>query len=227
VVTKVPALRPAVPTLGAVDGSVLAVLLGQVAAGVPAAFDELYAGTVGTVLRVTQAVLVDRSQAEEVTQEVFLEIWRQAGRFDPARGSAAAWIWRIAHARAVDRVRRAQSVRNTDQRYAQHHFERDIDSVVDQVLRDCDITALRAALPALTDLQLQAMQLTYFTGHTHLQASALLGIPVATYKSRVMAALKALRRCHPSRPAPEPEIGSHCRSPGEATATATPSADGA
>jgi RNA polymerase sigma-70 factor (ECF subfamily) len=182
-----------------VDGSVLAVLLGQVAAGVPSAFDELYAATVGTVLRVTQAVLVDRSQAEEVTQEVFLEIWRRAGSFDPARGSAASWIWRLAHARAVDRVRRAQSVRNTDQRYAQRHFERDIDSVVDQVLRDCDVTALRAALPALTDLQLQAMQLTYFAGHTHLQASALLGIPVATYKSRVLAALVTLRRLHPSR----------------------------
>lgn len=54
--------------------------------------------------------------------------------------------------------------------------------VVDQVLRDCDITALHAALPALTSLQRQAMQLTYFAGHTHLQASALLGIPVATFK---------------------------------------------
>ena len=193
-----PSGRP-VSALGAADGSALAVLLGQVAAGAPSAFDQLYAATVGTVLRVTQAVLLDRSHAEEVTQEVFLEIWRRAERFDPARGSAAAWIWRIAHARAVDRVRRAQSVRNTDQRYAQRHFERDIDSVVDQVLRDCDCTALHAALPALTDLQLQAMQLTYFAGHTHRQASALLGIPVATYKSRVVAALATLRRYHPSR----------------------------
>ena len=198
VALKVPPGRPAVPAPGAVDGSVLAVLLGQVAAGVPPAFDELYAATVGTVLRVTHAVLLDRSQAEEVTQEVFLEIWRRAGKFDPARGSAASWIRRIAHARAVDRVRHAQSVHHTEQRYAQHHFERDIDSVTDQVLREFDITALRAALPALTALQLQAMLLTYFAGHTHLQASTLLGIPLATFKSRVLAALVALRAHTPA-----------------------------
>jgi len=196
-VIDVPPGPSAIPVPGAVDGSVLAELLGQVAAGVLSAFDQLYAATFGTVMRVTQAVLLDHSQAEEVTREVFLVIWRRAEQFDPARGSAASWIWRIAHARAVDRVRHAQSVRINDQRYVQHQFERNIDSVVDQVLRNCDITALRASLPGLTALQLQAMMLTYFAGHTHLQASALLEIPLATLKSRVLNALVALRRSHP------------------------------
>lgn len=161
----------------AAEGAGLPALLGRVAAGESAAFDQLYAATSGGVLRITLAIVRDRSQAEEVTQEVFLEIWRRAGTFNPQRGCAAPWIWQIAHARAVDRVRHAQSVRATDQRYAQHHFERDVDSVVERVLRNCDISALHTALPALTPLQLQAMLLTYFAGHTNLQASHLLGIP--------------------------------------------------
>lgn len=179
------------------DDSIWARLLDQVAAGESAAFDELYAAAFGTVLRITHGVLLDRSQAEEVTQEVFLEVWRRAEQFDAAKGRAASWIWRIAHARAVDRVRHAQSIRVNDQRYAQLHFERDIDSVVDQALRNSDIDGLLAVLPALTDLQQQAMLMTYFAGHTQVQASALLGIPVATLKSRVLGALVALRRAHP------------------------------
>ena len=193
----VPAGAPLVTTPMVSDRSVLAGLLTQVAAGDSAAFDELYVSTFRTVLRISRSVVLDHSQAEEITQEVFLEIWRHACRFDPKRGSATSWIWRIAHARAVDRVRHAQSVRINDQRYAQKHFERDVDSVVDQVLRNSDITALYAVLPKLTALQLQAMLLTYYAGHTNLQASALLGIPLATLKSRILEALVALRRSHP------------------------------
>lgn len=188
---------PSTPERSAADGSVLAKLLVQVAAGEAPAFDKLYAATLGVVLRTTGAVLLDRSQAEEVTQEVFLEIWRQAGKFNPEQGSASSWIWRLAHSRAVDRVRHAQSVRANDDRYAQHQFERDVDSVVEVVLRNADITALTAALCQITELQQQAMLLTYFSDHTHVQASDLLGIPLATYKSRILAALAALRRAHP------------------------------
>ena len=182
----------------AVHGSEWAALLRRVAVGEKPAFDQLYAASLGTVLRITQAVLRDRSQAEEVTQEVFLQIWRQAGNFDPARGSAASWIWRLAHARAVDRVRSSQAIRTNDHRYAHQQFERDVDSVVEVVLRNADITALTAALAQLTTLQQQAMLLTYFGDHTRLQASDLLGIPVATLKSRVLSGLVALRRAHPS-----------------------------
>lgn len=188
---------PAVRGAGAVDGSALARLLGRVAVGEPSAFDELYAATFTTVLRITQAVLLDHSHAEEVTQEVFLQIWQDAGKFNPAKGNASSWIWRTAHSRAVDRVRHAQSARINDHRYAQHHFQRDVDSVTEQALRNSDTAALRACLTALTALQLQAMLLTYYAGHTNLQASTLLGIPVATLKSRILAALMALRRAHP------------------------------
>lgn len=194
---QVPPGPPRTSVRSAVNGPMLAELLVQVAAGEKPAFDKLYAATLRTVQRTTEAVLRDRSQAEEVTQEVFLEIWRHAEKFDPAQGSAASWIWRLAHARAVDRVRHAQTVRANDYRYAQHQFERDVDSVVEAVLRNADIAALTAALSQITALQQQAMLLTYFADHTHLQASDLLGIPVATYKSRILAALAALRRQHP------------------------------
>ena len=192
-----PAGLPSRPIRSGVHGSELAALLGRVAAGEKLAFDQLYGASHGTVLGITQAILRDRSQAEEVTQEVFLQIWRQAGNFDPARGSAASWIWRVAHARAVDRVRGSQAIRANDNRYAQHEYERDVDSVVEVVLRNADITALTAALSELSVLQQQAILLTYFGDHTRVQASDLLGIPVATLKSRILSGLTALRRAHP------------------------------
>lgn len=77
----------------------LTALLAQVAGEIPAAFEDLYLLTQGTVLRITCAILRDRAQAEEVTQEVFLQIWAHASRFDASKGSAASWIWRIAHGR--------------------------------------------------------------------------------------------------------------------------------
>jgi len=98
---------------------------------------------------------------------------------------------------AVDRVRHAQSVRAHDDRYAQLHFQRDADTVADVALRHSDFTALHEALGHLTSLQRQAMLLIYFAGHTHLQASHLLGIPLGTFKSRILAGLVALRRVHP------------------------------
>lgn len=175
----------------------LTALLAKVADEIPTAFEDLYLLTQATVLRTTYAILRDRAQAEEVTQEVFLQIWAHAARFDASKGTAASWIWRIAHSRAVDRVRHAQSVRAHDDRYAQLHYQPELDTVADVALRHSDFTALHNALDHLTSLQRQAMLLIYFAGHTHQQASHLLGIPLGTFKSRILAGLVALRRVHP------------------------------
>lgn len=180
------------------DASPLAQLLQRIQNSEPSAFDELYCTTFPIVFRIADAVLRDRSQAEEVTQEVFVEIWRRADQFDPTKGSAMSWIWRVAHARAVDRVRHAQSARTNDHRYAQQEFDRDIDSVTDTVLRNADVAAIQEALNRLTPLQRQALTMIYFAGHTNLYASALLGIPLPTLKSRVQDGLSSLRRVHES-----------------------------
>ena len=80
-------------------------LLARVARGDQAAFEAVYDNLAGPVYGLILRVIRDPAQSEEVSQEVLLEVWRTAARFDPAKGTAAAWVLTIAHRRAVDRVR--------------------------------------------------------------------------------------------------------------------------
>jgi RNA polymerase sigma-70 factor (ECF subfamily) len=175
----------------------LAELLILVAGGGRAAFGELHHRMASKVLGVATSTLRDNSQAEEVAQEVFLEIWQRASSFDSAKGSASSWVLRIAHARSVDRVRQAQAARNRDGAYFQREFEPEFDSVVDDVLRKVDSHRLRAAVAELTPLQREAVTMTFYTGHSYREASDVLGIPRATMKTRVRDGLLALRRTEP------------------------------
>ncbi len=178
----------------AADRQSLAELLDLVAGADAAAFAELYRRIAWKVLGVATSTLRDTSHAEEVTQEVFLEIWQRASSFDSAKGSATSWVMRIAHARSVDRVRQAQAARNRDGAYFQAEFEPEFDSVVDDVLRNVDNHRLRAAVAELTPLQREAVTMTFYTGHSYREASDALGIPRATMKTRVRDGLLALRR---------------------------------
>ena len=175
----------------------LAELLDLVASGDRQAFAALYRQIAWKVLAVATSTLRDASQAEEVTQEVFLEIWQRASSFDSARGSASAWVMRLAHARSVDRVRQAQAARHRDGAYFRQEFEPEIDSVIDDVLRNVDNRRLHAAVAELTPLQREAVTLTFYNGHSYGEASDVLGIPRATMKTRVRDALLALRRAEP------------------------------
>jgi len=186
-----------VATLAGDRAQNLAELLGLVAAGERQAFAELYRLIAWKVLALATSTLRDSSQAEEVTQEVFLEIWQRASNFDAAKGSASSWVMRIAHARSVDRVRQAQAARNRDGAYFQQEFEPEFDSVVADVLRNVDSHRLRAAVAELTPLQREAVTLTFYTGHSYREASDVLGIPRASMKTRVRDGLLALRRTLP------------------------------
>lgn len=152
-------------------------------------YDEVAPRVHGVVLR----ILRDVHQAEEVTQEVFLQVWRTASEFDPARGSAMAWVMTLAHRRAVDRVRSSESVRRRDTEHVELDVRAPYDETATAVHTTLEGERVRAALATLSAVQRQAIELAYFGGHTHVEVSRLLQIPLGTAKTRIRDGMLQLR----------------------------------
>jgi RNA polymerase sigma-70 factor (ECF subfamily) len=170
-------------------------LLRLVARGDNEAFDALYARVAGPVYGLVRRVLRDPAQSEEVTQEVFLWIWREAARFDETQGSAMAWMMTVAHRRAVDRVRSEQSASARHQRAAQLDVTTAYDAVSEDVLTRLDREAVRQCLAALTPMQRESVTLAYYDGHTYAEVADVLEIPLGTAKTRIRDGLIRLRDC--------------------------------
>jgi RNA polymerase sigma-70 factor (ECF subfamily) len=184
-----------VPRQGTPAGAApdLAVLLKQCARGDSAAFARLYDATSARVHGLVVRVVRDRAQAEEVTQEAYLEIWRTASRFDPARGSALSWLLTIGHRKAVDRVRSAEAASRRDVTYEQANRSVDHDTTSEAAHASLEARRVREALRQLTDVQREAIELAYFGGYTHTEVAALLDLPVGTAKTRIRDGLIRLR----------------------------------
>ncbi len=170
-----------------------AALLALVAQGDRAAFADLYDATAPRVLGLIRRILVDYAQSEEVAQEVFLEIWQSAGRFEPNRGSATTWILTMAHRRAIDRIRSSQAGRDRDLRVGVRDFSPDVDDVSEQVEIRLENERVRRAMARLTELQRQAITLAYYEGLTHTEIAQRLGIPLGTVKTRLRDGMIRLR----------------------------------
>jgi RNA polymerase sigma-70 factor, ECF subfamily len=168
-------------------------LLDLVAHGDRDAFARLYDATAPRLFGLIRRLLVDASQSEEVTQEVFLEIWQTATRYDPARGRAIAWMLTIAHRRAVDRIRASQASRDRDYRVGIAEWLPDMDSVSEAVEITSQMEPVRAALGRLTPFQREAISLTYFGGYTNNEVAQILHIPIGTVKTRLRDGLIRLR----------------------------------
>lgn len=186
------------PRLTAIDGGAEVVpdderLLLAVARGEREAFEELYERFSSTVFGVVRRTLRDPSQSEEVAQEVFVELWRQAARFDPERGRASTWILTLAHRRAVDRVRTEQSRRNRTDRVAAREHRREHDEVAETVELRLEHQQVRAALDVLTPLQREAVELAYYRGLTYREVAEQLGTPLGTIKTRMRDGLIRMR----------------------------------
>ena len=171
----------------------LAHLLRRSARGDEKAFAEVYDATSRTVFGIVLRVLRDRAQAEEVTQEVYVDAWRQAKRFDSTRGSASSWLNTIAHRKAVDRVRSVERATARDQQ----HFERDArepePDVSDLVVARDEGRRVRDAMQQLPDAQRRALELAYFDGRSQREVAEFLEIPLGTVKTRIRDAMKRLR----------------------------------
>jgi RNA polymerase sigma-70 factor (ECF subfamily) len=168
-------------------------LLGLVADGDQAAFGQLYDQSSGRVLGLVRRLLKDHAQSEEVTQEIFLEIWQNAKRYDPAKGSATTWILTMAHRRAVDRIRSSQSTRDRDNRIGLRDMETEYDSVSESVEITVEHERVGQALKRLTQLQRQAVTLAYYGGYSHSEVAEMLKVPIGTVKTRLRDGMIRLR----------------------------------
>jgi RNA polymerase sigma-70 factor, ECF subfamily len=152
-------------------------------------YDQCAAAILGTALRIVR----DPAQAEEVMQEALLEIWRTASRFDPAAGTARAWVMTLAHRRAVDRVRSEQKAAEREFRAATANVA--YDEVTDAVEARLEHERVRRCLRTLTPLQRESVTLAYYRGYSYPEVARLLGIPVGTVKTRMRDGLIRLRDC--------------------------------
>jgi RNA polymerase sigma-70 factor, ECF subfamily len=168
-------------------------LLPAVAVGDDSAYEALYDQASGWVLGAALKVLRDPAQAEEVMQEVLLEIWRTASRFDPGQGSGVAWVMTMAHRRAVDRVRSERSHVTRELRAATATIA--YDEVIEAVEASLDRERVQRCLTSLTTLQQECVTLAYYSGYTYREVAELLEVPAGTVKTRMRDGLIRLRDC--------------------------------
>jgi len=169
-----------------------AALLARIAARDEAAVEALYARYSGPLYSLAYQVTRSEGFAQDVVQEVFIALWRDAARFDPAKGAVSPWLFSLARHKAIDLVRREQNVRK---RIADVDLElREADDDVDNeawmgIRRD----RLLAAMEHLTPMHREVIGLAFFDGLTHVEVADRLGIPLGTAKTRIRTALLRLR----------------------------------
>jgi RNA polymerase sigma-70 factor (ECF subfamily) len=170
------------------DGDVLA----RIAARDDAALGELYERYSGLAFGLAYRVLRDRGQAEDVVQEAFLSIWRRAGTFDSARGSARGWLTSIVHHAAVDRRRGRFRHQQDEVDIEDHAWRLADDDVWEDVSRRLDRELVRRALAQIPTEQRETLELAYFGGLTQAEIAAQTGEPLGTVKSRARLGLRRL-----------------------------------
>jgi len=168
-------------------------LLGLAARGDRDAFAKFYDVIVGRIFGIVRSVVRDPARSEEVTQDVMLEIWRTASRFDRSMGSATTWSLTIAHRRAVDKVRSEQSSRERDTRHVQQNPETPTPDAATVVVDQLDRERVIRALSELTETQRESIELAFFGGHSHSEVAVLLDLPLGTVKTRIRDGMIRLR----------------------------------
>ncbi|MGO4633098.1 ECF RNA polymerase sigma factor SigK [Streptomyces sp. 2RAF24] len=169
--------------------------MGKVARGDKQAFTALYDTLTPLVFGIVVKVVRDRAQSEEVTQEVMIDLWRQAARYRPEAGAVTAWAAAIAHRRAVDRVRSAQAASDREHAQAAREHTTAYDEVAEQVETRLESEQVRRCVRGLTELQRQAVTLAYYQGLTYREVAETLRTPLPTIETRMRDGLIRLRDC--------------------------------
>ncbi|WP_445257853.1 ECF RNA polymerase sigma factor SigK [Nocardioides aurantiacus] len=171
----------------------LAELLRRCGRGDEQAFAQLYDAMAARVFGLAKRVVRDPAQAEEVTQEAFLDIWRSSGRFDESQGHAVSWMLTVVHRKAVDRVRSAEASSRRDSTYHHETHAVEHDSTAEAATASLEAHRVRQAMAALTQAQREALDLAYFKGYTHTEVATMLDLPLGTAKTRIRDGLIRLR----------------------------------
>lgn len=189
-----PPSDPAPVASGPYDGLDDRALVSRVVAGDAEALEALYRRYARPCYGLARRILVDEQHAQDVVQEVFLTVWRDASRFDAARGGFSSWLLSMTHHKAVDAVRREENLRK--RRTSEEVLETtvsDAPRVEDEVWSLLRRSRVREALQLLPDLQREALTLAYFGGYTQREIAGITGAPLGTVKTRMLAGMRRLR----------------------------------
>jgi RNA polymerase sigma-70 factor, ECF subfamily len=174
-------------------------LVQGIAAGDQLALHALYERTHRIVFTLIMRITANREAAEELTIDVFHDIWRRAARYDPANGTVLGWIMNQARSRAIDRLRFENRKKRS--------YGGDVEPLAEAAVDPWDALelreqgdALRKALAALTPGERQAIEMTFFAGLTHVEAAARLDQPLGTIKTRIRSGLYKLRHTLTTEP---------------------------
>lgn len=185
--------RPDAPSAPDSGTDVCGSLLLRIQQGDQRAFESLYRDQAGILLATILRLVRSRSLAEEVLQEIFLEVWTKAGAFDPDHGTGRAWLVTMCRRRAVDRIRSVQSQRDRDFAVGMKEVNELEPDVQAQVLDQVEAVRLNTALRQLPAEQATAIAMAYYRGLSHSQIAAALDTPLGTIKTRIRDGMKRLR----------------------------------
>ena len=168
----------------------LAELLHSVSGGDRAAFTALYRQTSHRVFGHALRLLHNRALAEEIAQEVYLQVWLHAGRYDERLSTPLNWLRTLTHRRSVDRIRAESSGIGRDADFGRLNRPQDHDAVAETVEQTMDERAVVHGLRELTPLQRETIVLAYYGGLSYPEVAERLGKPLATVKSRIRDGLR-------------------------------------
>ena len=168
-----------------------AALVAAVAQSDQRALEELYERHGAALYGLARRVLVDADRAEEVVQEVFLRLWNEPERFEPARGALRSFLYRQVHSRSVERIRSEEARRRREERHDREALPSDYDVEAEawQLIRS---ELVKDALARLSEGEREAITLAYFGGRTYREVAEQLDLPEGTVKSRIRLGLNKL-----------------------------------
>jgi len=185
---------PPLETAARYDGLEDRTLVARVTEGDGGALEALYARYGRACFGLARRILGDEQFAQDVVQEVFLTVWRDASRFDASRGGFSTWLLSMTHHKAVDSVRREETLRKrrTTSEVLETR-ETDVPRVEDQVWSLLRRERVREVLHTLPAVQREALTLAYFGGYTQREIAGLTATPLGTVKTRMLAGMRRMK----------------------------------